>query len=294
MGRQYFGKLSIPRGRWVYPTPRDRPEHHSALVASAQSMLSTTQPRRSRSPVVLVSLLSLFAVAGCAIRAEPASPKGTPSATETLLAVSAGPQVVAVDSASTYPEKVRCTKLSGLTPDPEAIAAHKPDLVIVASAVNNLSAALATARRHWCCRTRKRSTTPRPVRETRRGDWRRGRRRRPGAPNEGRHRQARQPRPHLPGEIPRLAAEGAHVAGIAGAGGARGAFDPGGSGWPRLAAGARRDRRSADRRQVTGVRTRGIDATTGCGCTLASKEWSVVSYGTEACGTSGRQFRAAR
>jgi ABC-type hemin transport system substrate-binding protein len=67
-------------------------------------MLSTTQRRRSRSPVVLVSLLSLFAVAGCAIRAEPA-PKGTPSATETLLAVSAGPQVVAVDSASTYPEK---------------------------------------------------------------------------------------------------------------------------------------------------------------------------------------------
>jgi len=126
-------------------------------------MLSTTQRRRSRSPVVLVSLLSLFAVAGCAIRAEPASPKGTPSATETLLAVSAGPQVVAVDSASTYPEKGRCTKLSGLTPDPEAIAAHKPDLVIVASAVNNLSAALATARRHWCCRTRKRSTTPRPV-----------------------------------------------------------------------------------------------------------------------------------
>ena len=57
MGRQYFGKLSIPRGRWVYPTPRDRPEHHSALVASAQSMLSTTQRRRSRSPVVLVSLL---------------------------------------------------------------------------------------------------------------------------------------------------------------------------------------------------------------------------------------------
>lgn len=114
MGRQYFGKLSIPRGQWVYPTPRDRPEHHSALVASAQSMLSTTQRRRSRSPVVLVSLLSLFAVAGCAIRAEPASPKGTPSATETpLLAVSAGPQVVAVDSASTYPEKVRRTKLSG-------------------------------------------------------------------------------------------------------------------------------------------------------------------------------------
>jgi iron complex transport system substrate-binding protein len=107
------------------------------------------------SPVVLVSLLSLFslfALAGCATRAEPESPTGTraerivslsPSATETLFAVGAGPQVVAVDSASTYPEKAPRTKLSGLTPDPEAIAAHKPDLVIVASDVNNLSAALA-------------------------------------------------------------------------------------------------------------------------------------------------------
>jgi hypothetical protein len=162
MGRQYFGKHEYT-ARTVGLPYAARPPGALLGVGSVRPInVEHTQRRRSRSPVVLVSLFSLFAVSGCAIRAEPASPKGTPSATETLFAVSAGPQVVAVDSALTYPEEVPRTKLSGLTPDPEAIAAHKPDLVIVASEVNNVSAALATARRHWCCRTRKRSTTPPP------------------------------------------------------------------------------------------------------------------------------------
>jgi iron complex transport system substrate-binding protein len=67
----------------------------------------------------------------------------SPSATETLYAVGAGGQVVAVDSASDYPEQAPKTSLSGLNPDPEAIAAKNPDLVIVSADTTKLAAALA-------------------------------------------------------------------------------------------------------------------------------------------------------
>ncbi len=53
-----------------------------------------------------------------------------PTATEDLYAVGAGPQVVAVDEDSDYPAAAPVTKLSGLTPNLEAIAKYRPDLVV--------------------------------------------------------------------------------------------------------------------------------------------------------------------
>nr|WP_166462821.1 ABC transporter substrate-binding protein [Amycolatopsis acidicola] len=67
----------------------------------------------------------------------------SPSATETLFAVGAGPQVVAVDSLSDYPNEAPHTSLSSLSPDPEAIAGYHPDLVIVSADSTGLAAALA-------------------------------------------------------------------------------------------------------------------------------------------------------
>nr|WP_306999382.1 ABC transporter substrate-binding protein [Amycolatopsis thermophila] len=67
----------------------------------------------------------------------------SPSATETLFALGAGPQVVAVDSASDYPGQAPKTQLSGLSPDPEAIAAYRPDLVVVYADTTGLADALA-------------------------------------------------------------------------------------------------------------------------------------------------------
>ena len=64
------------------------------------------------------------------------------SNTETLYAVGAGEQVVAVDDQSDYPEDAPKTDLSGLTPNVEAISNHDPDLVVISDDADNLVASL--------------------------------------------------------------------------------------------------------------------------------------------------------
>ena len=64
------------------------------------------------------------------------------SATESLFAIGAGKQVIAVDDQSDYPKSAPKTTLSGFTPNVEAIASYKPDLVIAAYDPKGLSAAL--------------------------------------------------------------------------------------------------------------------------------------------------------
>jgi iron complex transport system substrate-binding protein len=57
----------------------------------------------------------------------------SPSATEMLFAIGAGPQVVAVDDYSNYPAEAVAlgTALSGFEPNVEAIAGFTPDLVVI-------------------------------------------------------------------------------------------------------------------------------------------------------------------
>ncbi|HEY8582993.1 MAG TPA: ABC transporter substrate-binding protein [Capillimicrobium sp.] len=59
----------------------------------------------------------------------------SPSATETLFAVGAGPQVVAVDDESDHPAGVPRTDLSSYQPNVEAIVGYRPDLVILPDTV---------------------------------------------------------------------------------------------------------------------------------------------------------------
>jgi iron complex transport system substrate-binding protein len=66
----------------------------------------------------------------------------SPTATETLFAIGAGAQVVAVDNQSNYPANAPMTKLSGYRPNAEAVAAYQPDLVVTSSSANNLIPAL--------------------------------------------------------------------------------------------------------------------------------------------------------
>lgn len=66
----------------------------------------------------------------------------SPTATESLFAIGSGSQVVAVDDQSDFPKSAPKTSLSGFTPNVEAIAAYRPDLVVIAYDPKGLSGAL--------------------------------------------------------------------------------------------------------------------------------------------------------
>ena len=67
----------------------------------------------------------------------------SPTATEILFAIGAGPQVVAVDGESSYPVEAPRTGLSGYTPNVEAIAGYRPDLLVFSTEPGELEDAMA-------------------------------------------------------------------------------------------------------------------------------------------------------
>lgn len=66
----------------------------------------------------------------------------SPTHTETLFAIGAGPQVVAVDDQSNFPAEAPKTALSGFKPNVEAIVAQKPDLVVLSDDIDKVVAEL--------------------------------------------------------------------------------------------------------------------------------------------------------
>jgi iron complex transport system substrate-binding protein len=112
-----------------------------------------------RSWAALLALTAAFAVGACSSNndadapssAAPSTPAPisdgprpsrvislSPSATETLFAIGAGEQVVAVDNQSNYPPEAPKTDLSGFTPNIEAILSYEPDLVIASDDMGGL------------------------------------------------------------------------------------------------------------------------------------------------------------
>jgi iron complex transport system substrate-binding protein len=78
------------------------------------------------------------------VRSRPASIVSlSPTTTEMLYAIGAGSQVKAVDNDSDYPPQAPRTKLSGFEPNLEAIAAYKPDLVVISNDIGGLVKHLA-------------------------------------------------------------------------------------------------------------------------------------------------------
>ncbi|MFV0430035.1 MAG: ABC transporter substrate-binding protein [Arachnia sp.] len=69
----------------------------------------------------------------------------SPTATETLFAIGAGDQVIAVDDNSNYPEEAPTTDLSGFEPNVEAILGYGPDLVVSATDNPDMIGALEQA-----------------------------------------------------------------------------------------------------------------------------------------------------
>jgi len=66
----------------------------------------------------------------------------SPTSTEILFAIGAGPQVVAVDDQSNFPTTAPKTTLSGYEPNIEAIASYRPDLVVFANDLKGLASSL--------------------------------------------------------------------------------------------------------------------------------------------------------
>jgi iron complex transport system substrate-binding protein len=114
----------------------------------------------SKSLAVAVGAASLAALLLAApVHATPAKPSGThyplsitwggvkttikakpvriislsPSATELFYGIGAGKQILAVDDYSNFPKRAPMSKLSAFTPNLEAIAAMKPDLVLLSA-----------------------------------------------------------------------------------------------------------------------------------------------------------------
>jgi iron complex transport system substrate-binding protein len=67
----------------------------------------------------------------------------SPTATEMLFSIGAGPQVTAVDDQSNFPVDAPKTKLSGFQPNVEAIAGYHPDLVVVSDDTAHVVESLA-------------------------------------------------------------------------------------------------------------------------------------------------------
>ena len=66
-------------------------------------------------------------------------------ATEMLFEIGAGPQLIAVDDQSNFPEEAPTTDLSGITANLEAILAFEPDLVVISFDPGELILGLETA-----------------------------------------------------------------------------------------------------------------------------------------------------
>jgi len=81
--------------------------------------------------VALAAAVGLLAALPAGARAPHRIVSLSPTATESLFAIGAGKQVVAVDDQSDYPKRAPHSRLSGYTPNVEAIAGYRPDLVVI-------------------------------------------------------------------------------------------------------------------------------------------------------------------
>jgi iron complex transport system substrate-binding protein len=109
----------------------------SSSASSAASSAAASSPALSSPALSSAAAAAQFPVTVTTssgpvmIKAKPARIVSlSPTATEDLYAVGAGAQVVAVDSDSDDPASAPVTKLSGLTPNIEAIAKYNPAVVI--------------------------------------------------------------------------------------------------------------------------------------------------------------------
>ncbi len=105
---------------------------------TAPAALSTKKPAPKPFPVTITTPAGKVTVKKKPRRIVSLSP----TATESLFAIGAGRQVIAVDDQSDFPKNAPRTTLSGFTPNVEAIAAYRPDLVVISYDPKGLAASL--------------------------------------------------------------------------------------------------------------------------------------------------------
>lgn len=110
----------------------------AALLALLVSVAAGGATRPSSFPITIVASNGKVTVSKKPRRIVSLSP----TATESLFAIGAGSQVVAVDDQSDFPKSAPRSSLSGFTPNVEAIASYRPDLVVIAYDPKGLSGAL--------------------------------------------------------------------------------------------------------------------------------------------------------
>jgi len=122
----------------------------AAGTSSPPGAAVTTAPASSAAPATSVAAGSTGAPAAPSTAAETSASSETteaaegpqaivslaPTHTETLFAIGAGDQVIAVDDQSDFPAEAveKVTDLSGFEPNVEAIAGYEPDLVVMSDA----------------------------------------------------------------------------------------------------------------------------------------------------------------
>jgi len=118
----------------------------TADTANATATTGTAGTSAATTPNTATSTSSDFSVEAAngtvTLKAKPVKIVSlSPTHTEVLFAIGAGSQVIAVDDQSNYPADALKVKsnLSGYTPNVEAIAGYKPDLVIISTDTDGLS-----------------------------------------------------------------------------------------------------------------------------------------------------------
>ncbi|MFL5910310.1 MAG: ABC transporter substrate-binding protein [Gaiellaceae bacterium] len=109
-----------------------------AALAAVLAPLAAAKPKAASFPVTIHAANGDVVIKTRPTRVVSLSPTGT----EDLFAVGAGSQVIAVDNDSDYPKNAPRTTLSGFTPNVEAIAGYKPDLVVLSNDTSGLVASL--------------------------------------------------------------------------------------------------------------------------------------------------------
>jgi iron complex transport system substrate-binding protein len=125
--------FGLGRRRW-----EGAPSQKTSAAGKPEPLAEGGFVSRSLTLVAFAALVALLAVNPAGAATPHRIVSLSPTATESLFAIGAGKQVIAVDDQSDYPKRAPRTSLSSYTPNVEAIAGYRPDLVVLSGDANSV------------------------------------------------------------------------------------------------------------------------------------------------------------